>query len=86
MKRYFYGDFVFDEDYKCEVVETWEYNNKSKNDKWELIEILPITEGFQDSYFEENKNINPDSDCYIFCEISEQQFKEIKEGLRNDIN
>ena len=81
MKKYFYGDFVFNEDYKCEVVETWEYNEneESDDDKWELLDTYPLTKGYEDIYFEQFPNITPSSEYYMFCEISKDEFKKMKE-------
>ena len=81
MKKYFYGDFVFNEDYKCEVVETWEYNENEEfdDDKWELLDTYPLTKGYEDIYFEQFPNITPSSEYYMFCEISKDDFKKMKE-------
>ena len=78
MRRYFYGDWIFDEDYSCEVVEIWEYNTQL-DDKWELIEVYPLTKDYEDSEFNNAGNLTPDDEGYVFLEISEDNFNGLKE-------
>ena len=78
MRRYFYGDWIFDEDYSCEVVEIWEYNTQL-DDKWELIEVYPLNKDYEDSEFNNAGNLTPDDEGYVFSEITKDNFKDLKE-------
>ena len=79
MKKYLLGDLIFNDENKCEVIES--FNFDELNNIWELSSIYPLSEEFENSYIEENINVNQFS-SYVFTEISEEKFKKIKEEYK----